>query len=798
MGFLSSASKPHFNILSIHLEVGGSEQVYAYQFNESYNSIASSGGWEITFNEADSLLSGNVFKISSDSDLFILNQKNIYYNYTDGGLDSVYNSIPYGTRNGWTNGDDTVFITDNDVYYGTDINNLSQNSLWDTISRCNYIRTLPSLNLQDIACSQYNDCVIVGSYGQETPLAFQFNPEFDGSCELIDLSSGDGDAGVLINESPIYSVTYAISNQYGFVGKNIIGFLNTFPIANINATIEENPLCYSDQNYLCSKPYFDDDGGFFYCDTENSLYCNEGCDNIIFDDTTGEQFIYPKQTCNTYYDVETTKSLDCFQNYFSIDSYISRVYNLHNQYGIQCAINEDTIVIPRANCEDSEYDSYYLQHPNNDVSVIGLCKTSDICEDECVFNGQVVNINGYKECTSLNSFQTCGNYDTDQCLELSSSTVCIFGNYCYGGNCVDYPTGTYEITYPQFTTSPETNEFINYNAQTRTVNNNDDSALGIQRFAILTNTANTTYTSQTCKYSEQSVYNLSASEEVLGSTEKTFMNSAQDTILTFALTNNATIIIKDFTDAEVMKFYQNSSGGQTCISFMNHTGGNETLWCATYGDSINVKYELNYYQDNSVFQIHTSILGYAGYSQSYSRPIKTITASSINKINITTDNSTLSYLQITYPTPYKPYLLTQKNNYNFLVCTYTANGCYNVRTYQTFTPSESFQNYNDILVCMNNINGVSANDYETGSSDDFIQSIPIMWRYIIMLIVVMIFFIVPLILAGSEGVIAGLSLSAIISITMSIIFGLSLLIPIVYTVIAGGVVAILIRKTVTG
>jgi hypothetical protein len=99
---------------------------------------------------------------------------------------------------------------------------------------------------------------------------------------------------------------------------------------------------------------------------------------------------------------------------------------------------------------------------------------------------------------------------------------------------------------------------------------------------------------------------------------------------------------------------------------------------------------------------------------------------------------------------------------------------------------------------MNNINGVSANDFETGGTDPFIQSIPIMWRYIIMLIVVLIFFIFPLILAGSDGVIAGLALSAIISITMSIIFGLSILIPVVYVVICGGIIAILIRKTIAG
>ena len=57
----------------------------------------------------------------------------------------------------------------------------------------------------------------------------------------------------------------------------------------------------------------------------------------------------------------------------------------------------------------------------------GTC--SDICTNECSTSGQ-------KSCADSSSYQICGNYDADSCLEWSSAVICNLGEICSGGSCV--------------------------------------------------------------------------------------------------------------------------------------------------------------------------------------------------------------------------------------------------------------------------------------------------------------------------------------------------------------------------
>lgn len=54
------------------------------------------------------------------------------------------------------------------------------------------------------------------------------------------------------------------------------------------------------------------------------------------------------------------------------------------------------------------------------------------CSNECILN--------QRECGSLGT-KTCGNYDTDSCLEWGQETACAIGEYCSTGACVfsNYP-----------------------------------------------------------------------------------------------------------------------------------------------------------------------------------------------------------------------------------------------------------------------------------------------------------------------------------------------------------------------
>ncbi|MCX6712905.1 MAG: DUF2341 domain-containing protein, partial [Candidatus Vogelbacteria bacterium] len=62
--------------------------------------------------------------------------------------------------------------------------------------------------------------------------------------------------------------------------------------------------------------------------------------------------------------------------------------------------------------------------PNITVAVV----TSASCTDDCAPSGA-------KQCSGTTGYQTCGNYDTDTCLEWSSATACSTGQTCSGGTC---------------------------------------------------------------------------------------------------------------------------------------------------------------------------------------------------------------------------------------------------------------------------------------------------------------------------------------------------------------------------
>lgn len=101
-------------------------------------------------------------------------------------------------------------------------------------------------------------------------------------------------------------------------------------------------------------------------------------------------------------------------------------------------------------------------------------------------------------------------------------------------------------------------------------------------------------------------------------------------------------------------------------------------------------------------------------------------------------------------------------------------------------------------VCDLHTNKCVTSSSESNNEIFSISSIPLGWRYGIMIILAFLGLLVPMIFAGREGVLAGLAFSAVIVIGLTIVFYLNVLIPIVYTVIAGGIFAILIRKVSTG
>lgn len=65
------------------------------------------------------------------------------------------------------------------------------------------------------------------------------------------------------------------------------------------------------------------------------------------------------------------------------------------------------------------------------------CSSGEICSNgKCIVRCSDLCNSGEKECIGTNSYRVCGNYDSDDCLEWGGSLNCQSGQICINGECV--------------------------------------------------------------------------------------------------------------------------------------------------------------------------------------------------------------------------------------------------------------------------------------------------------------------------------------------------------------------------
>jgi len=107
-------------------------------------------------------------------------------------------------------------------------------------------------------------------------------------------------------------------------------------------------------------------------------------------------------------------------------------------------------------------------------------------ENETCSNGVCVNIqpdcvddcspSGAKRCISNEAYETCGNYDEDECLEWSSLTSCSGSELCVGGNCVKKVKNKTRNFF-SFLNRSQGNYFLEINASLLSINRTHERIL---------------------------------------------------------------------------------------------------------------------------------------------------------------------------------------------------------------------------------------------------------------------------------------------------------------------------------
>lgn len=375
-------------------------------------------------------------------------------------------------------------------------------------------------------------------------------------------------------------------------------------------------------------------------------------------------------------------------------------------------------VAPNIYCDvlDFTYCAVNCTNVNITGVLTGVCDNG-ICTNDC-------NILGYQDCSNINTFKICGNYDTDACLEYADGYSCNSGDLCSNGYCYT-PTYSNSLTNnTAFTVTPYSvsSESTVYTLDTanKKLLVDTKSYVHIQNFAILT-TNNNTYSSRTCDYKETSVYTNNVINTIVNSTPYTFTSQGSTSYLELSL------LPQDLTTTEIKVLSSTASEIDKIYLIRNSTNKELSIYNSTLG-LLYTDISTNTYDDlNKVLITYTFDFSSKTFTRTFtfdrfadnikSLLPKIFIPNDYSTININSTNTTFNSIAIktfTQPTTFKN---TLRNDYNFLPCTYGSIGCSITRTYNQNSNLPDFTNYYDYNICVNTLN--NDNPEETSSTGNF-------------------------------------------------------------------------------
>lgn len=587
----------------------------------------------------------------------------------------------------------------------------------NTITTCTPLLNQVGEVIYDISCSNINECLITGKIGNNALLIEYIN----GECNYVGNLS---QYNITLTNATIYDSEYSMTDKaFYIVGKNIFARYDTG--YNYTVPFEYNyttPLCV-DSNTLCNNVFTLNNN--IYCnivDSNSTSYCSNGCINLVTDNTTGETFASTFNSCETTYTPsQKTLGIDFKCSEINNTGYLYYIEQIVSPYGFltsyiaqACSVNPIISIfnIPYANCNNSNIQELYNKYPTHTFFSQGLCTQAGGCTNDC-------NIIGYQECTDINTFRICGNYDTDSCLEWSNGWGCNIGQICSNGYC-HTPTYGGLSNNTAFTVTPysQSSDITSYtlDSQNKRLTVNTKNFVHIQKFS--TNTPSmTTYSSRTCDYKEVPIINTNLNTIIMNETTYTFNTIGTDGTVKLTLTpanlQYTNITLKDSIGNSIDTIYvwRNSTNKELSIY--------DNMMNLIYTD-----YSVNTYDDlENLIILYTIDFSSGTYTMTYTfnRVQDTIKSTrpnifngmDVNTLYIQAINTTLQNVEVkTFTTP-TPFTTTLKGNYEYLPCQYTSTGCRIVRTYNQNSNTPELTNYYDYNIC---INGLGLNNVQSPST----------------------------------------------------------------------------------
>lgn len=514
-----------------------------------------------------------------------------------------------------------------------------------------------------------------------------------------------------------------------------------------------------------------------YIVTQNRIY-----EHIISDYVYIEGEYYSSTQC--MYDEENNQYFICDNTQFEV---IDGEINFYCQFDV----NESESDLTRCNGQCNNAVNYDVI---NDVYYnYGECVESE-CDDDyrCLFDG-------YSTCDSQTSYKLCGNFDNDACLEYSESNSClpnqqcqVTGSYNYGTcETIDYTSYGETLNYPSFTLISNTASIgVNEN-DTITLDTNNrirattPKSVYSQYFGLQTLLQEIDlYVAKDCDYQEEvlstdsftnidicnngwvcsginaTIDGLSRYIELNNSeieylfTESN-LNPQINTNFDLLLTNNESDVLinignnlgyetylylyRNLTDKSLSVYEGNTSSNTTTLLFTDTTTN-------TYDDLDNIDLIITLNLQTNQYDYYF-VITRDNTPRTYQVTPRQTYLNSIDRIKYKTSLGQLNINNISvYENDVLPYFNYVQKGVRQYSCTYTQTGCFTSRHYVIGNQVPVYNNYQDKIICVDSLNGVSVKGTSVNNLSNELKNYPIGLKVFLLIfieaVIGIIFFVV--------------------------------------------------------
>lgn len=551
------------------------------------------------------------------------------------------------------------------------------------------------------------------------------------------------DTNIIMNDA-LFINTKNSNNRTNLYTSSNVDIYTGLVCDNLGGCYKQNSVCFPDVDVISSDLEQECYQNLYSCEEANSNICGLNLYSIFWNTLYNPS----KVVCEVCFNELSV----CLGKSVTLQDYISSRYLSLNNAVINNDLYADigNLSFCSGGCNNTIKNNIY------GVEYIeGSCNVNATCLNDCV-------VEGLRYPSTSTSYKQCGFYDSDTCLDWSSSIPCADGEYSNSeGLCETLNTTGYTFYgLRSFITTPNLQISNGYNLNTLppsvTYTSKATSLiLGVDYQANPTSF----YISKTCEYNtttlkkSETPLTINTSETIL---LPSYTNG--DSIFTFKLVNNGSVKIQGVDAVNTPIYEYNITYNDThgiCLYDNQSLLGCEAV---SFIDISDVEFTVKTTRPQTKQLhatrtiIHKTNGGFQDIYTSVRTPI-TDPVGTLGKVIISSNDVTLNklniYNEIQVNNAYKNTTWTQIVNGEIQYqhnCIYTGVGIYTLRSYYADNLLEGYWNYKDWTITISSLGGMSIQTDDSNSLfNNLTKTTKILMSFLISFLIAIILLVLGLI-----------------------------------------------------